>query len=237
MSKPFKFTYTKLADFEECGLKHYESTVLERADLKPTGEVIDYGNRVHTALENALKNDTPLPGWAQYLQYWVDWVKSMEGEKFIEAKWGLTREHQPNEWHYGPQWLRLKADVVVVGPRLGVLIDWKTGNRKEDPLQLWLGAACVFARYPHLEAIDSMFVWLKEYDGLNTPKSNVAECISAETIMKHQVDEIWEQIGERIEAYENALATGPSAFIARTGKHCRWCRVGKKVCIHSGTRQ
>ena len=230
MTKPFSFTYSKLSDYEQCGLKHQQATILKRPDLAPGGDAIDYGNRVHEAFKNALKDDQPLPIQMQYLQYWVDWVKSLPGIRHTEIKWGLTRDFQPVEFRTNMAWMRFIADVAVVHGSVGWLIDWKTGKRIEEPLQLWLGAACMFAQFSELEVVDSMFIWLKEDDGKNSH-----ECISAETLKRSDVGEIWDQLLPRISVYEDAVAS--DTFFPKPGYHCRWCRVGKDVCEFSGVRQ
>jgi hypothetical protein len=219
MTKPFSFTYSKLKSFETCGRQH-KAQLDKLPGMEPSGDAIDYGNQVHMALHAALKDDTPLPKRLSFLQYWVDWVKSLPGERFVEEKWGLDKYFNEIAFFTDLAWLRLIVDVAVVNHDAGVawLIDWKTGKRLEEPLQLWLGAALMFQKFPELQVIDSMFVWLKEDDGKNSH-----ECISTETIKRSQIDDLWTQLIPRIKVYEDALATG--AFYPSPGRHCRWCKV------------
>ncbi len=218
MGKPFSFTYSKLKNYEQCGRQHEAVDIKRMPGTEPGGDAIAYGNKVHTAFKAALKDGEPLPPHMKHLQYWVDWVKSLPGDKHIEEKWGLSKDKTPAEFFSNFAWMRMIVDVAVVHGKVGWLIDWKTGRRLEEPLQLWLGAALMFQKFPTLERIDSMFVWLKEDDGKNSH-----ECISAEIIKKSDVPEIWEQILPRVEIYENAVATG--VFLPKPGQHCRWCRV------------
>jgi hypothetical protein len=220
MAKPFSFTYSKLKSFETCGRQHEAEAILRLPGMEPSGDAIDYGNRVHKAFEDALgPEQRPLIPAMRHLQYWVDWVKSLPGTRFVEAKWALSRDFQEAEW-FGAPWMRLRGDVAVVNrpAKLGWLVDWKTGNRLDEPLQLWLGAAVMFQLFPELELIDSMFVWLKEDDGRNSH-----ECISAETIKREQVGEIWDQLLPRIGTYEEAVAS--KTFLPKPGRHCRWCKL------------
>ena len=215
----FSFTFTKLKGFEKCARQH-KAQLDKVPGMEPSGDAIDYGNRVHAALAAALRNENPaeLPREMAYLQFWVDYVDGLVGEKHIEAKWGLTYNFQPTDFFGGAAWLRLIVDAAVVGPKIGHLIDWKTGRREEEPLQLWLGAAVMFAKFPHLEAIDSMFCWLKEDDGKNSH-----ECISAEIIRREEVDTIWRNILPRVEVYQDALLT--NNFPPSPGWHCRYCKL------------
>jgi len=218
--KAFSYTYTKLRGFEECGRKH-KAQLDKLPGMEATGDAIDYGNRVHLALKEALKDGKPLPVQMRYLQHWVDTVNhlAVDGAKYVEEKWGLTDTYQPTEFFRGSPWLRLIVDVAIVGNNgVGILIDWKTGNRQEEPLQLWLGAAVMFAWFPELHTIHSSFVWLKE-DNIK----NAQECMSRETIKREQVGEIWANILPRVATYRDALET--NTFYPSPGRHCRYCRV------------
>ena len=233
----FIFTYTKLTGYEKCPRQHKAVELDKTPGWGPQGDAIDYGNRVHKALHECLKNNIPLPVMLKGLQYWVDWAKQLEGDHYIEQNWALDRFYQPVDY-FGAPWLRFKADFAAVNESgaVGTLVDWKTGKRLEEPLQLRLGAGVMFAHFPKLQKIMSMFVWLKEDDGLKPE-----ECTSTEIISKDEIGDIWESLLPRIQTYENAfqLANGHRgdhpAFPARPGKHCGWCRV--QFCEHWGKKQ
>ena len=219
----FSFTYTKLKGYEECGRKH--KAELDKRVPPPSGEAIDYGNDVHIALHKAIKDDVPLPPRLSFLQYWVDCVKGLPGERFVEEKWGLSKDFQPTEFFQRNKadawpWMRLIVDVAVVDHEKGeaCLIDWKTGKRLEEPLQLWLGAALLFQKFPHVHTVHSMFVWLKEHDG-----KNHEECMSIEVIKRDDLPTLWDQILPRIQTYEEAVAT--NTFYPSPGRHCRFCKL------------
>lgn len=222
MAKAFSFTYSKLKSYETCGRQH-KAQLDKLPGMEPSGDAIDYGNRVHAAFKGALKtyeDPVPLPAQMRYLQYWVDYVRALPGQRYVEDKWGLDRFFQPILFFSNQAWLRLIVDVAVVDEekKVGWLIDWKTGKRLEEPLQLWLGAAVMFAKFPALEVVDSMFIWLKEDDGKNSH-----ECVTAETIKRSKVGELWDNILPRVSTYENAIDT--NTFLPSPGRHCRYCRV------------
>lgn len=216
---PFNFTYSKIKDFEKCGLQHYHASILKTPGTQPSGEAIDYGTRVHDAIKDALKKGAPLPQQLAFLKPWVEYVNWLPGTKYIENKWGMDRDYQPIEFfNNGQVWMRFIGDAAGVYGAVGWLIDWKTGKRLEEPLQLWLGALMMFTQFPQLRIINSMFVWLKDFDG-----KNMRECISSEIIKRDQAEEIWAGLIPRIQHYEQACSTGE--FVPLPGPHCRWCRV------------
>jgi hypothetical protein len=217
MTKPFSFTYSKIKNYEQCPLQHKKVDIDRTPGWEPSGDAIDYGNRVHKAFCETLSKGAPLPVLMKGLQYWVDWCNGLPGDHYVEQKWAIDRHYQPTEY-FGSPWMRCNADFAAVFGPVGWLVDWKTGKRLEEPLQLWLSAMVMFSHFPQLKTIDSMFVWLKEDDG-----KNPQECISAETIQREQTGEIWEQMLPRIQTYEEAYLT--HTFPPRPGNHCRWCRV------------
>lgn len=237
MAKAFTFTYSKIKNYEQCGLQHWATDIAKLPGMEPSGDAIDYGNQAHAVLHAALKNNEPLPPRFKHLQYWVDYVKRLAelpgAQLFVEEKWAIDRVHGETPYFSGygrpAPYMRFNCDVAVIAAagRMGWLLDWKTGNRLEEPLQLWMGAAIMFALFPLLERVSSAFVWLKEDDGKN---SN--ECISVENIKREEIDETWEQLQPRIDAYEDAVASG--TFLAKPGRHCRWCKYQK--CEHWGAK-
>ena len=217
MAKPFSFTYSKLKNYEKCPLQHKAVDIdkLYGADIS---DALDFGQRVHDTLHKALKFGQELPVPMRHLQYWVDWVNQFPGTKHIEQSWGMDRHYHPAEYFSGFAWMRFKSDVAITHGPVGWLIDWKTGKRLEEPLQLWLGAIMMFCQFPELERIESMFIWLKEDDGKNSH-----ECISVETVWKNETHEIWEQVLPRVQAYEQAIID--NVFPARPSRACQYCRV------------
>lgn len=236
MTKPFCFTYSKLKSFETCGLQYQHQDILKTPGTEPQGDFIDWGNDVHEAIENALnhrlqtgkKEAKPLPPRMQHLQYWVDYCANLPGDaKYVEEKWALNKDRMAAPYFSPPPWYRLKVDFASVdrATKSGVLVDWKSGNRLDEPLQLWLGAACMFMQFPpeELDLIVSMFVWLKEFDPKQISEDTLERWTSVEVIKRSQIDDIWDSLGHRIDALESAVAD--NVFHPKPGRHCRWCRV------------
>jgi hypothetical protein len=134
----------------------------------------------------------------------------------------VDRNFQPVPWFDKRAWYRTKGDVVAVHKGgLAHLIDWKTGQIKEDQPQLAMSALVIFAHYPNVKRITSEFVWTNFDD--TTPDSFDRENRSA----------VWAGIYPRVvrlaQAYESkSYPEKPSAL-------CRkWCPV--LACQHNGRR-
>jgi hypothetical protein len=80
---------------------------------------------VHTALENRVKDGTPVPESMQKWQPLCDRIQSYGGEVFTERQYALTADFRPTEWRSPDAWVRGIVDAgVLLGDR-AVLIDWK----------------------------------------------------------------------------------------------------------------
>jgi hypothetical protein len=196
MAKPFVGSYSKLKSYESCPRKYEQVDVLKK--YKETSEQLAWGNTVHSALEHALKDGTPLPTSMKPWQKWIDMVNLLPGELFVEMKCALTRDLQPTEY-FGPMvWWRGRLDVLKVDHdnKRAALIDYKTGAHKHDTTQLLFNAACAFASHPHIEKIRATFIWLQDDD------------ISADTFTREDVaTALRGTLLDRIGALESAHQT------------------------------
>jgi hypothetical protein len=214
----FTYTYSKLKNSELCPRKYYEVDVAKH--FKDSGEQLAYGIKVHDALKDAIKKGKPLP--TDFIDYkpWVDWAREMPGEHLVENKWALSRQFAPTEY-FGPRvWLRLHGDFIALNDRVAFLVDWKTGKKVNDPVQLQLAALCLFAHHPEVEVVQSMFVWLK--DCVGDMRSDYKR-LSAVKITRLEIPVLWEKLLPRIavlEARHKNMDFPPSP-----SPTCRWCPV------------
>jgi len=236
MTKPFCFTYSKLKSFETCALLYKHQEILKTPGTAPSGDAIDFGNAVHKALEDAInhalgRGGAPLIPMFKYLQFWVDWCVELPGDKYVEIKWAID-EHKAARPYFRSPWYRLKSDFAQVDGPIGHLVDWKTGKRLDEPLQLWLGAACMFAQFEQLQTIVSKFVWLKDWPDREEDWTQdvIERSSSTETIHRHQVPDIWDSLNHRIDTLKSALDN--DVFHPTPGRHCGYCRV--QSCPHWG---
>lgn len=211
------WTYSQLDSFESCPKKFYHLRVA-RDVVEPPSVHSEWGERVHTAFENYIKEGTPLP---EGMTQWNDIaakIASLPGDKYTEQRMALDRNFQPADWKNC--WTRGIADLTVVyGKRAGTL-DYKTGKRKPTE-QLDLYAAYTFAHYPEVEQVTTMFVWLKE------------RRVDKQVIQRDEVPAIWQGLLPRVRKLENAY--DQDRWPARPSGLCKaWCPV--KTCEFNGQR-
>ena len=164
MAKGYASSYSKLKNFEQCAFRYLKIDVQRIPEFKEKSEQLDWGNKVHKAMELALLGTAPLPAEMKPWQKWVDMVQRLPGELLVEQKWALTRDLQACTYFAPAVWWRARIDVFKIdhANKRATMPDWKTGRTKHDFTQLVLNAACAFAHHPYLETIRAAFIWLPE---------------------------------------------------------------------------
>lgn len=212
------WTYSQLDKFETCPRQFYHVRVLKDVVEPPTEHTI-WGERVHTALEERVKNGTPLPEGMTHWEPIAAKLAALPGEKLCEHKMALDRSFQPAEWK--DAWTRGIADLLIVNRNKAAVFDHKTGKRKPTE-QLKLYAAYTFAHFPSVDEVTTAFVWLKE------------KKIDKQTFYRQQIPELWEGFLQRVAKLESAHER--DSWPARPSGLCRgWCPVTK--CEFNGKRR
>lgn len=211
------WTYSQLESFETCPRKHYHLKVA-RDVVEPPGPHAEWGTRVHTAMENYIKEGTPLPEGMTQWDGILGKISSIKGDKHCEMKMALDKHFQPAEWKQS--WTRGIADLTVLNGDKAATMDYKTGKRKPSE-QLDLYAAYTFAYYPQVQQVTTMFIWLKERK------------VDKKVVQRDEVPMIWQGFLPRVARLERAFETGK--WPARPSGLCKaWCAV--KTCEFNGQR-
>ena len=224
MSKPFSavpWSYTALTNFEQCPRKFYHLKVLK--DVQETwGPEAGSGIEVHRALEQYGKGESALPEkYASYKPI-VDKVIHATGQKLYEHKFGLTQDLQPTTFFGRDVWYRGALDVTVLKKDTAIVLDWKTGKRKQDMDQLKLFAGAALKLFPHVNTVKTGYVWLKEQKVDSTP------------FVRDDAPGIWQEFAIRVHRLEQAVEQ--CKFPPSPSGLCKaHCPVGKSRCDHCGT--
>jgi ATP-dependent exoDNAse (exonuclease V) beta subunit len=148
-----KWSYSGLKDYSNCPKQYHEVKVLKRFSKRPTQEML-YGTQVHTALENYVKDGSPLAKNYERYKKQLDPLREMDGIKYPEHRMAITYDKEPCTFGAKNYWARGIADLLVVDDDQGFIVDYKTGSNKyPDPKQLQLMALMAFAHFPELQHI------------------------------------------------------------------------------------
>lgn len=218
----FSWSFSRLKAFEDCPRRYYETTVLKNKWPEERSEQLSWGDAVHKAMADALRNNKPLPLAYVMYQPWVDKVARTKGELLVEdqCRWAITREFKPTTWFSKAVWARSMADAVKVNDDVALIVDWKTGkSRNADTVQLEMMALVAFCQFPGVQKIRADFVWLQEDE--HTPI----------VVDREEAADKWAEIMPRVERLRDA--TEENLFPPKPGNFCRsWCPV--KSCEYNG---
>lgn len=122
MALPWSWTYSQQDAFLSCAYRYYRTKVL-RDIVEPPTEHTVWGQKVHTALENRVKDGTPLPDGMTHWEPLVAKIVALPGEKLVETKLAVDSAFQPTEW--SGSWCRGIADLLIVDGDKAAVLDWK----------------------------------------------------------------------------------------------------------------
>jgi CRISPR/Cas system-associated exonuclease Cas4 (RecB family) len=189
-------SFSILKDFEQCPRKYYEIKVLRNYPSDKT-EAILYGERLHRACEEYIRDNIPLSEEFRFLHDTLEGIKAIEGAKFCELKMSVDKDLKP--CGFKDSWCRGMADIVIVNheKKQAFVGDYKSGNNKyPDTDQLELMALMLWALYPDLEVVKGALFFVTK--GTMSPK----------TIYKDDVEVLWNKYKERDSIRAAAHATG-----------------------------
>jgi hypothetical protein len=212
--KPFAWSYSRLKAFEDCPRRYHETQILK--NYTDTTNDQSWGDAVHAAMAQALRDGTDLPAKFHICQKWVDEVREVRaGEMLIEddCQWAIDRDFKPTAWFSKSVWLRCIADVVLLNYPVGMVVDWKAGKSANvDPIQLMLTSLMMLIQFPRLNRVVSIFAWLKE------------DYRTVQRLDRKDAADQWALLMPRVERLRQA--TLQTNFPPQRGRFCKnWCPV------------
>lgn len=212
----FSWSYTRLRDWENCA-RAYEWRHIKR-NVEPETDDLRWGNAVHSALADRAKG-VPLPGAMEQFEKYgdaIDRAREAGMTPTAETQYALTRQLKKTEWMAPDVYVRAILDLTLVKDDHALIVDWKTGKKRDDDTQLKLFAGFAFALWP-LRTVETRYVWLK-----GAPPS-------VKTYTREDSPWIWSDLLPRAERMEKGIEL--KQFDPRPSGLCAWCPV--KTCEHN----
>lgn len=214
------WSYSSLTAFETCPRRYYLTRILKVVKEEQTAATLE-GNAQHKALELNVAGKQALPSKYRHLQPLANKLRAVPGQILTEYRFALTRELRPTEFFSKNAWVRGVLDYANVRTNFAVILDYKTGKRKFDTDQLKLFAAAAFQLFPHVERVQTGYIWLRD------------KKIDPQPFERGEAPVIWQEFAARVHRLEQSEET--NHWPARPSGLCReWCPVGKKHCEHCG---
>lgn len=217
MVQHFPISHRRITDFDLCARQFQHKHILK--DVPPSkGPHLDRGNAIDAALTQAVKTGIVPPG-LEHMRKIILAIYLREGETHTQLELALTWGLKECDWFdQAHVWFRAKFDMLMFDGDVCTVIDWKTGQIREDSKQLERYAFAVFAAWPFVNTVKTIYAWVDH------------KTISPPAIYTRAAD--YERIGRDIvgrskiiDAAINAKEFGPTK-----NDKCKWCPVLPAMC-------
>lgn len=149
----YTWSFSALKQFINCPKQYHAIKILKNYEQK-VSESMKYGTEVHKALEDYVRDGTPLVANYQRFKNVTDSLIAIEGIKYTEYEMALCHDRQPIAFDAETRWVRGIVDLLIVDGDTAYIIDYKTGSNKyPDVKQLKLMALMTFAHFPEVQKI------------------------------------------------------------------------------------
>jgi hypothetical protein len=163
MPKPFAWSYSKLKNFRSCPKRHYEIDIA-KTYKDDDSDALVWGNQVHDAMAKRCGKGVKLPEIMEHYNEWPTRIDVLRAGGFnikVEQKLAMNDKFKPVGFFDNTAWFRGVVDVLGLGTRKALGIDWKTGGKiNPDFEQLGLSAQLIFAHHPEIDQVETYYVWL-----------------------------------------------------------------------------
>ena len=220
--KAFSWSPSAIADYISCPTQYAARRFYETLPYVET-EAMRAGTVEHKMLEDRLRDKKPLPaGLVRGEKYCSAIERSAHGGMiFAEMELAIDRNMKFVKWFSKEAYGRCKLDVLAMRGRNCSILDWKSGNIKENSLQLKINACFVSLRHAELEQFNTKYIWLKH------------DAVTGEVFKKEQIPQLWDEIFGWVRRLETSWET--ETFPPKRGGLCRsYCSNTK--CPHCGGR-
>jgi hypothetical protein len=205
-----KWSYSSLKQYKTCPKQYYEIRVAKNFTPRE-GDDARYGKEVHKALEDYVRDGTPLPKFYEPFKKMVDPLLDIPGTKYCEYEMALTKDKQPCKFDAPEYWVRGIADLIIIDGDTAFIVDYKTGKTNyADPKQLKLMALMTFAHFPEVQIAKTGLMFVS-YDTFMT-----------EEYKRMDSESLWSAFNEDLQrlsiAFDNAIWPAQPTGLCR--KHC-----------------
>lgn len=219
---PWSYSGAKL--YELCPRKYQSEKVTKEVKFTDTDATL-YGKEIHTVCEEYIRDDKDIPAKHDYLRPYLDRLKSIPGDKYCEIKVGVKKEDGrlvACDYDDAGVWFRGICDLAILNGTKGFVVDYKTSKnaRYADMRQLKLMAAALFLKFPELEKIKLMLLFVVS-----------KETVRDEVTVERGLD-IFSALHELLTQREMSYNT--DVWNPKANSLCRrWCSVTS--CPHNGS--
>ena len=215
------WSFSSIKRFEQCPA----ATKYQKIDKikEPDNKAMERGTAIHKEAEDYIQGITDeLPKSLSKFPDYYQWMRDefAAGRAIVEEDWAHRIDWSECGWSDRDAWYRAKLDVMVFENKTSaIIIDHKSGkkygNETKHQEQGLLYAITAFLRYPELELIKYVFVYVDH--GVKLERT-----LTREQALRFHA--LWHRRG--------LIMTTATMFDYMPSAHnCRWCFYGKEgIC-------
>jgi hypothetical protein len=209
--KPIPWSYTSLDDFVNCP-RAYHAKRVEKSVVEHASEQMLWGSYVHKVFEDRIKLDKAIPEELKQHERFMQIQATRPGVIQTEQKIALNKQLQPTTFFAKDVWFRGVLDYNAVSGRVATIVDYKTGKPHKKFSQLKLFALWIFAQYPDVQMVHTMYYW------------TTTETTTTEVYTREQIRDLWRDFTPNLVQYREAFLA--NIWQPRPSGLCNgWCPV------------
>lgn len=218
------WSYSRYACYTECPAKAKFKFVAKLPE--PGSTAMDRGSAMHALMEELTTGKmsgkpeelTKVDSFREEFKTSVlpkikkDASVAKKGRPLAEQEWAFTTLWEPTGWFARNAWCRIKTDLVFHNKKQLIIVDHKTGKRREEHRdQLSLYALGGFIMFPEVEHISTQVWYLDQGAPWTQDEYERAEL--------PDIKNAW------LDKTKPMLTD--TQFAPRPGNYCRWCHFRK----------
>ena len=220
-----RLSHSSADRFQTCPYAYEREKLIKDVPYTET-EATSWGTRCHDYLERFVKgeevnlSELMMDDLTPVMQYMRDFPADY---KNAETEWAFNRRGEMCDFNDPDAMFGGYTDFEAVTRDKGWVCDYKSGKRHTKFEQVELYALTLWLRYPQVNQINVMYMWLKD----RTPDT----LVSTKTLYRGtDLERIWNYRVAQYEQIKGAHLTGD--FKAKPGKGrakfpCGWCAANK----------
>jgi hypothetical protein len=151
------WSYSSWNNYQTCPRQFYELKIAKNFQQDET-EAIKWGNFVHKAAEEYLRDGVALPSTVQRMAPQFDAYRKLSGDKHVEVELAVDKFLKPTGFWDDNAFIRGKGDYVIINGSGGAAVDWKTGKVKPSG-QIRLMGLLTMCNYGTVDKLTNIFHW------------------------------------------------------------------------------
>lgn len=214
-------SYSLINDYKICPRRCWHKWIARDVSKAPPSAEMKAGTDFHEAMAERLQKGAALPKHLMIYEPLATQIETIASDcgrsrldLIVEQKLGIDDNGQPCDFFDNRVFFRGVLDVALLGGVHAWIGDWKTGNVREDPMELELHATLLLAHWPQLRSICGNYIWLKT------------------NVIGQSYDLYSDNRHESILDLANRIKKEPLEKIATPGPLCRYCPVTRQQCMH-----